>query len=155
MDLRYIDPQASVLNYCFKDVLSNKSNHQSRRVPGLFRITWWIVLTKKLRGHSGYTKCEKYLWGERSGLWEHTDSWINAQKLEPNTNAQRMSFLSHLVGHLSRKTPHSNTRYLSKANPWDLTAAGGLANLICRKKMIFTTCVLKQTLWLPAAEEVK
>ena len=30
-----------------------------RRVPGLGQITWWIVLTKKLRGHSGEKIAQK------------------------------------------------------------------------------------------------
>ena len=42
---------------------------------------------------------EKQLYSERSELWVHRDSWLRAQMfafLEPNTNAQRISLLSHL-----------------------------------------------------------
>jgi len=51
-------------------------------------------------GGNNCTEIEKYLWSERSGLWVPRDSWLKAQFraiLEPNTNAQRMSLLSHLL----------------------------------------------------------
>jgi len=72
------------------------------RVPGLGQITWWIVCWQKMRGHLG-----KKLHGNREivvkravGVWVHRDSWLGAQMgsvLEPNTNAQRMLLLSHLL----------------------------------------------------------
>ena len=73
------------------------------RVSGLGQITWWIVMTKKNEGPFGGKNCteiEKYLYNEWSELWVHRDSWLRAQVcpfLEPNTNAQIVSFSSHLL----------------------------------------------------------
>jgi len=73
------------------------------RVPGLGQITWWIVCWQKMRGHLGIAKSH----GSREiavewavGVWVHRDNWLKAQMcpvLEPNTNAQRISLLSHLL----------------------------------------------------------
>ena len=51
-------------------------------------------------GEKTCTKIEKYLECERSGLWVHRDSSLKAQFcaiLEPNTNAQRIFLLLHLL----------------------------------------------------------
>jgi len=37
----------------------NKSHVDRRWVPGLGQITWWIVMTKKMRGHSGKKNVRK------------------------------------------------------------------------------------------------
>jgi len=72
------------------------------RVPGLGQITWWTCWEKNWGAIWG-----KNLHGNREivvewtvGVWVHRDSWLGAQMgsvLPPNTNAQRMSFLSHLL----------------------------------------------------------
>ena len=49
---------------------------------------------------NNFTEIEKYLLEKRSGLWKYRDSLLKVQLcviLEPNTNAQRMSWLSHLL----------------------------------------------------------
>ena len=51
-------------------------------------------------GEQNCTKIEKQLVCERSGMWVHRHSWLKAQIcaiLQPNTNAQRMSFSSLLL----------------------------------------------------------
>jgi len=69
---------------------------------GLGQITWRIVLTKKIRGHSGkeIARKSRNSWRLSGKVWEHTDSWLKAQIdaiIEPNTNAQRMSLLSSVA----------------------------------------------------------
>jgi len=71
-------------------------------VPGLGKITWWMVCWQKMRGHAG-----KKSHGDREiavewavGVWVHRDSWLGAQMgsvLEPNTNDQRMLLLSNVL----------------------------------------------------------
>jgi len=64
---------------------------------------WWIVMTKKMRGHSGKKIARKsrnscFVNGRGCGCIR--DSWLKAQFcaiLEPNTNAPRMALLSHLL----------------------------------------------------------
>jgi len=72
------------------------------RVLGFGQITWRIVQTKKMRGN-----LENKNYGNRDweiatlwevGVWVHIDSGRKlAQVLKPNTNAQGLPLLSHLL----------------------------------------------------------
>ena len=45
-------------------------------------------------------KIREIVVGRTAGVWEHTDIWLGVQigsVLKPNTNAQRMPFLSHVL----------------------------------------------------------
>jgi len=80
------------------------SGEASEKGTGTWQITWWILRIKKMRGNSGKkiarksrNSCEVN--GRGCGCTR--DSWLKAQLckiLEPNTNAQRMSFLSFFLG---------------------------------------------------------
>ena len=75
--------------------LKNSDKRRSRgstRVPGLGQITWWIVMTKKLRGHSG----EKIAQKSRNsccfnggGVGAHGQLTRGSNGLSPRTKYQR------------------------------------------------------------------
>jgi len=81
------------------------NGNSAMRVPGLGQITCWIVMIKKMMGHSGKKIARKSrnscaMNGRGCGCTGTVDSGPRAQMcpiLEPNTNAQRLSLLSHLL----------------------------------------------------------
>jgi len=129
----------------FRD--QNVSLFGFRRGYRLGQITWWIVMTKKMRGHSG-KKIAHTMNGRGCGCIGTLKAQFCAI-LEPNANAQKMSLLSHLLRSLLSR---DWLRLLQSLAQSRIGSPGTLSPTL-KKVKTFVRCI--DFLWVGASDIVK